>query len=332
MSEERPPPFRYPLDACDVHDRMSLAAYRACRLRWLDWLSGDAHNSINRQLYGLMWDDAAFRALNLARRFATKEHPTAAVAPLLAGLIDQGFVATQILAISRLVDHRKDVISLRRLLDDIEAHAHLITRENYVCHDGLPFDHETPTWPDPMEFSPMAHAKFDEVAGTKGSPRTRFDRFGPEVFAGIRALLAAPEIEHVITLRHKFVAHAADANSRAKKGVERHGLTLNQLEAAQKALVQAAQRIELDLLWGSSRGVVPIPHDDQLAHLDAPVVPAARIKELHRWWHEHSKSREAWTKHAWPKPQPIPSATQPTPVPFQQKGQTTDDHRSAVDR
>lgn len=316
MAEERSP-FRYALEKCDVHDRNALAAYRDCRLRWVEWLSGNTHNSINRQLYGMMWDDAAFRALNEARRFATKEHPTAAVAPMLAGLIDQGFVATQVLAIGRLVDGREDVISLRRLLDDIEAHAHLITREIFVCHDGLPFDFdavESAYWqreglpasgevvglpvagPDAFYSSRRAHEAFDCAKGTKAAVRSRSDRLGLEVFAEIRKLLEAPEIAFIVHLRHKFVAHAADPISISKAGIERFGITLNQLEAAQKALVQTAQRIELDLLWGSSRGVVPVPQHDHFAHLDRPVVPAARLEELATWWHEHCASREAWTQ------------------------------------
>jgi hypothetical protein len=311
--------FSYPVDACDVHDCLGLVAYRACRERWLHWIEADRHHSINRQLYGMMWDDAAFRALNEARRFATKDSPTAAVAPLLAGLIDQGFIATQVLAISRLVDGRNDVISLRRLLDDIEAHAHLLTRENFVCHDGLPFDPEAaqaaywqrvglpasgqvgslPTQgPDAFDFSSMAHEVFDRVAGAIGSTRARSDRLGPDVFARLRSLLEAPEVNSIKTLRHKFVAHAADVNSRQKAGIDRFGITLNQLEAAQKTLVQAAQRIELDLLWGSGRGVVPVPQYDHLAHLGLPVVPEARMQELYDWWHRHCDSREAWTSTA----------------------------------
>lgn len=316
MAEEHSP-FQFALEKCDVHDCIALAAYRDCRLRWLEWLSGDTHNSINRQLYGMMWDDAAFRALREARRFSTKQHPNAAVAPMLAGLLDQGFVATQVLAIGRLVDGRKNVISLRRLLDDIEAHADLLTREIFVCHDGLPFDFdaaESAYWqreglpasgeivrlpvagPDAFYSSRRAHEAFDRAAGTKGSVRNRFDRLGPGAFAEIRKLLDAPEIELIVKLRHKFVAHAADSVSISRAGIERFGIKLDQLEAAQKALLRAAQRIELDLLWGSCRGVVPVPQHDHFAHLDRPVVPAERIEELSAWWDGHCSSREAWTQ------------------------------------
>jgi len=310
-------PFGYAVDDCDVEDRTALVAYRDKRREWLEWLQGDPRNSINRQLYGMMWDDAAFRALNEARRFSSPTHPTGATAPLLAGLIDQGFVATQILTIARLVDHRRDVISLRRLLDDIAAHAHLITREIFVCHDGLPFDPvaaersywEREGWPasgeviglptegpDAFDISRMAHEAFDKVAASGPGPRARGDGIDPAVFVHLRDALATSDVAAILQLRHKFVAHAADASSRGKAGIERFGITLNQLEAAQRTLIQVAQRIELDLLWGSSRGVVPVPQYDQFAKLDLPIVPPERIGELGEWWHAHCDAREAWTR------------------------------------
>ena len=242
--------FKYAVDDCDVEDRTALVAYRDKRREWLEWLQGDPRNSINRQLYGMMWDDAAFRALNEARRFSSPTHPTGATAPLLAGLIDQGFVATQILAIARLVDHRRDVISLRRLLDDIDAHANLITREIFVCYDGLPFDPvaaeraywEREGWPpsggmiglptegpDAFDMSRMAHEAFDKVAAPGSVSRARGDRIDPAVFASLRDTLAAPDVAAILKLRHKFVAHAADAASRGKAGIERFGVTLTRI-------------------------------------------------------------------------------------------------------
>ena len=54
-----------------------------------------------------------------------------------------GHAATRVLAICRLVDNRgDDLISLRKLLKDIRSNVPLLTRENYVCFDGLPYDYE----------------------------------------------------------------------------------------------------------------------------------------------------------------------------------------------
>jgi hypothetical protein len=80
--------------------------------------------------------------LAVARQKTDEESVVSAQSGLLAHFLDQGYVATQVLAIRRLLDSRKDVFSLRRLLDNITTHQHLITREIYVCNDGLPYDSE----------------------------------------------------------------------------------------------------------------------------------------------------------------------------------------------
>ena len=135
-----PAPYEFPIGHCDVQDRKALARYRGKRIKWLAWLEGDPDNSIVSQLHGMMWSDATFRALNKARGYASQQSPTGAVAPLLAEFLDQGFVATQVLAITRLIDKGSEVVSLWRLLDDIAENPNLITREIFVCFDGLPYD------------------------------------------------------------------------------------------------------------------------------------------------------------------------------------------------
>jgi len=55
-------------------------------------------------------------------------------------MLDQGYAATQVLAIRRLQDEGSDVFSLQRLLNDIQQQRDMITRENFVAHDGKPYD------------------------------------------------------------------------------------------------------------------------------------------------------------------------------------------------
>jgi hypothetical protein len=111
---------------------------------WRQWLSEDEH-SIWQQIRRMLWNDMVFRTINECRRLATQN--TSAVVGFngpVAAFIDEGYVATQLLAIRRLTENnrRRDAITLPRLLDDMKANADLFTRELYVCHDGLPFDPE----------------------------------------------------------------------------------------------------------------------------------------------------------------------------------------------
>jgi hypothetical protein len=122
----------------DVEDQKKLAAYRSKREEWLRLLDGDPVNSVSHQLSSTLWNDLAYRVFNEARRFATAEEPTAAISGLLGEFLDVGYVATQLLAISKLTernstDPAKAVISLRRVVDDVALHQELFTRENYVA-------------------------------------------------------------------------------------------------------------------------------------------------------------------------------------------------------
>jgi hypothetical protein len=143
-NEPESPEYRYKTaaDQCDVLDRKKLERYRVKRYEWLSWYElrkGDP-NTIQQQLFSMMFLDVAYRILASARQSTDQGSTFAAQSGLLAHFLDQGYVATQVLAIRRLLDGRKDVFSLRRLLDDMTEHRELITRENYVCYDGLPFD------------------------------------------------------------------------------------------------------------------------------------------------------------------------------------------------
>lgn len=190
--------FRYKtaVDQCDVLDRKRLKEYRDERYEWLSWyeLRIGEPNTIQQQLFSMMFLDLAYRVS--ARQSTQQGLAFAAQSGLLAHFLDQGYVATQVLAIRRLLDGRKDVFSLRRLLDDLTNHRKLITRENYVCHDGLPFDSEAwqlqaqgveaQIWgiqaPSLHKFfaSRLRHEMFDRLSGVTPDARQREDLINEE--------------------------------------------------------------------------------------------------------------------------------------------------------
>jgi len=93
----------------------------------------------------MMWNDVAYRTFNEVRRFAS-DKLTAAVAPLLSEFLDVGYIAMQLLAISKLTDRSnpkmptRAVISLKRLADEVSAERMLITPEHYIAFGGLPYN------------------------------------------------------------------------------------------------------------------------------------------------------------------------------------------------
>ena len=182
------------VEDCDVEDRAKLAAYRAKRDEWLRAyeLRSDEPNSIQQQIFSMLFVDLAYRTLAEPRSSTDKDVQISARSGLLSHLLDQCYVANQILAIRRLLDKRKDVISVRRLLDDITRNKELLTREIYVCYDGLPYDPEL--WQKLPQTVPMKiwgieapglgkylrarfrHEAFDRLSGVHPLQRKRTDQ------------------------------------------------------------------------------------------------------------------------------------------------------------
>jgi hypothetical protein len=109
-----PDEYAYTLAQCDVptERHAALQSYRDKRRLWLSWISTDEHHAIWTVLSSMVWTDVAFKTLT---NFAAGDEGNALNNYLLAEALLDGHVATQVLAIRRLMDDRnKDIISLRR--------------------------------------------------------------------------------------------------------------------------------------------------------------------------------------------------------------------------
>jgi hypothetical protein len=309
-------------EACDVLCQERLIVCRSKRLEWLRLLDGDPIHSISQQLSAIQWNDVVYRCFNEARRLAPRSVPTAAIAPMLGEFLDVGYLSTQVLAISKLVernssDPKKAVISIRRLVDDLADHRALLTREIYICHDGLPYDPEPArqrwyaatlskpprqraTWvattgPEGWGNVDMMHSLFDRLSGTAPADRSRDDLIQPAVFEALSQGLDDPNIKGLLELRHKVVAHAADANNRPSDLVY---ASLNQILAAQRILVKIVHSIGGTILFESGAGGLPTPQFDQFEHLEQPFVRPDDVDALRRFWDEQSGERDEWLRRA----------------------------------
>jgi hypothetical protein len=149
--------YQYAITQCDVPlgRRATLEAFRAKRETWLEWLDNDEHHAIWTTISAMIWTDVSFRTLT---KLTVDDENSSLGNSLVAEALINGHVATQVLAIRRLMDNGSDVMSLRRLIKDVRRHFDLFTRENYVCHDGLPYDFEDVQ----MKVSLMPTAQFDQ--------------------------------------------------------------------------------------------------------------------------------------------------------------------------
>ena len=245
----------WPTVECEVQHKERLTLHREKRAEWLDHLLGQDDHAISRQLlahelelHSLRSDQRSAPDCSLAEVIFTSRKSVHG-----SQFATTGFVPTQILAIRRLSDPaaqnpRRQVISLRRLVDDITKHRDLFTREMFVCFNGLPYDPEpgrkrywqeasrrvelcggVGIWSEAYETSgPEAwrhaerlHEEFDHLSGSSPELRARTERVPDEVFSRLVQLLDDPAIEKARVLANKRVAHAADPASRDSESSRR---------------------------------------------------------------------------------------------------------------
>lgn len=314
--------YQYPNERCDVEDREKLSVFRAKRTEWLRLLDGDNVHSVSQQVSAMLWNDVAFRCFNEARRYAQEGEANASLSGTLAEFLDTGYVATQTLAISKLIERHdekrpsKAVISLRRVVDDVVSHRELFTREIYISFDGLPYDpgpakqrhfENLPTGGKPQVTwlstsgseawgtSEMLHNVFDRLSGIQADQRSRTDMISWATMKRLESVFDRPVFSTILTLRHKVVAHAADENNRP---AQFSNASLGLIEEAHRALTTLAHIVGGMILYASGGGGLPIPQFDQFENLERVFLRASDKDRLHDFWKDCAETRENWLHSA----------------------------------
>jgi hypothetical protein len=319
--------YTYRIDQCDILDKENGEAFRQTRLKWMEWLYGDDPHSIFRQIYSMVWDYALFCVVNELRRLAATE-PKNGVSfnGSVIRQFDAGFVTTQVIAIRRLIEKPKPdpdwaVISLRSILKDIKENTHLVTRENYVCYDGLPYDYEaahrhwlstfpshtdavhadwlSTTGPTAWHMSEFVHKNFDKLSGVNSGRRERTDTIKPDLFAHLESQIDT--CKNIKKYVDKFIAHASAPETRIGLPQNQRALTLDRLKAHHKTIYQVASFISGQLLYESNLGGLPVPQSDHLANLDKSWATVENLKRARRVWEEYAKEVSEWDSASlWP--------------------------------
>lgn len=299
-----------PIDQCDIVNKAALAAYRSKAAKWHRWLRTDTHHAIWNQIYSMLIDDLTFRALSAA----AKADPESALhSPILSRGLIAGYAATQGLAIRRLVDDRKDVVSLRRLVTEIQHSRGVLTREVYVAGSGLPYgpghalqealasglvEGFSAANIGPTAFFPsmQAHAIFDMLSGKQPESRSRDDRISKAVFTRLTEWLSDGDIEAVVDWSNNLVAHAADQERNQRLNFTSLRPTMETAASAQRRLVRTAEVISAYILHGPIHGsLIPVFQYSQFAKLDVAMHDKQAVKVAQRRWNELSKDRDQWT-------------------------------------
>ena len=304
--------YKYKIDECDVSDKKSLEKFREKHSEWVNWFGVDDEHTISNQIYSMMWGDTAYRSLVEAYRFSSKDDPTAHENELLSGLLYDGYLANQMLSITKLIDKDSRVISLGRLFDEIKESRHLFTRENFVSHDGLPYDYAKVRkaefehlvanykpgegrWrhqdgPKAHGTSELIHNAFDEISGVAPENRCRKDLTKEDIFEQIERWFGNSAFGKIKTYRNKFTAHAANRESQKKIPQNPHH---DDLIEAHKIILKITRKIA-DILGTGIGNPVPIAQYDVFENLDKPLIPSANMTEMKEWWRKHCQERNGW--------------------------------------
>ncbi len=299
---------------------MAAGTFKTKREEWLQWLSGDDRHAVMKQISGMIWDAAVFRVINEARKHA---EPDGQGGIRLNGpmhqLITDGFFSIQATGVRRLLDRQKctgprEVYSLRRLLDDLERNVAIMTRENMLAAEELPYDYEAVHRAfidhvraqieagetgascysrDLDSYRPKArHEAIDRLCDVSEDCRSPGDHVRSEVLMKLKEELAP--CEQFKTYVDKFIAHAAAPGSRARVNADEIKIPLKRLWEAHEAMFKVAHFVGIHLLGDSIAQPLPFPQFDQFEHMDRPLIETEKMAKLSETWRQYEDETEQW--------------------------------------
>ena len=296
------------------------------RKEWLECLSCDDRNGILPQIYTMVWQAASFRVIAEARSLAPHLPRGGVALPgLLHHLLDVCFFQAQLLAIRRQTDKaglsgKRGVYSLMSLLQDIQDHRNLLTRENMLGAEGLlyvcDYDtlHEMDTrdfqryTPDTAEWfsldaysvaepSQQRHRELDDLCGVHADSRSPEDTVQDTVLEGLQDALVTPTRKLAVYV-DKFLAHAATPESRADNSEEDLTILVAELWAAHAAICRVTQTVSTLLLNDAGLGFLAIERGDEFMHFDQPLAQSDDIPRLRAAWSAYETETQNWSAYS----------------------------------
>lgn len=272
--------YVYAVADCDVSDKAGLEKYRTKRTKWVNWLDNDEHHAIWQVLTQMVWNEVAFKTLVAI----ADDDDSALNNTLVMEAVLNGHVAMQVLAIRRLTDTTSKVLSLSKLLQDIRSNRTLLTRENYIAFDGLPYDYKKveeeyfrtcspgvrwldTTGPGAFESARRAHEQFDRLSSINPDQRRRDDRLPTKLIDMIERWIIDCGAKEIADWSHRYLAHAGSLASR--QAIADYGVTGTKIGNAIKGLARTAEAVSAYLLYSTSRmnALMATPQFDQFDRL-----------------------------------------------------------------
>jgi hypothetical protein len=258
----------------------------------------------------MVWRDVVFRTI---ADVANSDPQSALHNPLLTEALLSGYFSTQVLAIRRLMENTsKPVISLTGLLKELRRSLKLMTRENVVCYDGLPYDSRAAqervmmaqlrqgagfywgarTGRDAGMPAEQAHRKFDRLIGIQSQNRRREDRLPARIIDTLEQWLADSGADEIVKWSHTLLAHAVGSTSPTRSAIAAAAPTADKITHCINVFVRVAEAVTNSILNQSGRGMlVPMPQFNPFEKLTNPCWPAGDRATLDGYWDQHAKVR-----------------------------------------
>lgn len=310
--------FKFPIKQCDIspEDHKSLESFKSLLSKWHNWMAED-ECSISSEIIGMVTQDVTFRIINHSRKIC-EDSPREGIGHngLVANLIDVGYVTYMTATIRRLLDDTSSTRSLRKLVQDLEKNQSVLTRENYVCYDGLPYEtkilhqqlreyRHDPSAPEP-EFGENAvyradrrHEHFDRLCGKSYGNRNRKDKVLKRYIS--KLLEELDKCKDIKDYADHFVAHISNPERKKKLTEKQRSLTLKSIEEHLIILTKVASAVHGPILNIRTMGrPLPTPNYDVFNKFEYPWIHLDDMEQLRNYWLELEKEREDWYTWGWP--------------------------------
>ncbi len=262
---------------------------------WEKWYSED-DNSVCAQIRDMLFDDAIFYVIYEARKYTkTDNQEKPELNKLVHDLINRSFLKTQSLSIRRLYEERKkqkDVISLRRLINDLKENNALITRENILFAIGLPYDYGKAIKSNLIVKSARSeyvHKNIDLLAGVEPAQRQPNDTVRNSMFDRLNKWL--DKCKPIVNFVNKIVAHSATEESRGKVPEKDLRISRAKIHKGHGRIVKIAVYIGRYLLdeptgWTN---FLPSYGGNKFEHFEKPWVRKGNITKLENCWSQYER-------------------------------------------
>lgn len=317
-----------PVEDCYVSDHASLNEYREVREEWTRQLAFEDEGAIWDQIHDLVWNQCVFNLILESRELSDKAGEGFASQNWIVGsFIDRGYWSAQLLAIRRLMDprhkdDRRQVISIPRLISDIECYSHLITRENYVCFDGIVYDYESdrrefyskrdfrhqgetsssalPSFgPGSFRRSEIRHEFFDRLSKTDPSNRQRNDGISDTYLNELKERLPTDDWQKIKRFADKRLAHASDPSHSDNVLSKKDLPDIELVQRSIRVLYETALLLSVETLNCYETDPLPTPVYGFMKGLDNSWIPECALGSLHTFWDQQATEIGNWRTELW---------------------------------